>query len=48
MTAVSKRELPAPPVSRAQILRYMGCRETTPEVDALIDRALSVAEGALS
>ena len=48
MTAVSKRELPAPPVSRAQILRYMGCRETTPEVEALIDRALSVAEGALS
>ena len=48
MSAVFYRELSAPPIDKREILRYMGCRESTPQIDELIERALSLCENSLS
>ena len=41
--AVIKRIYPAPEVSRREILRYMGCRGSDEEFDALIDEGLALS-----
>lgn len=48
MSAINYKELNAPPINRREILRYMGCKESTPEIDALIDRSLALCEEKLS
>ena len=48
MSTVFLRELPAPSTDRGEILRYMGCREATPQIDALIDRSLLLCKDKLS
>ena len=48
MRAVITREYSAPPIRRREILRYMGCRDSSAELEALIDRAISLCEGKLS
>ena len=48
MRAVITREFSAPPVNRQEILRYMGCKDSRDELEALIDRAIALCEGKLS
>ena len=43
MYPVYTETFPAPPVSRAEILRYAGARETTPELSALLEEVLAEA-----
>ncbi|MBO5109356.1 MAG: Vitamin B12 dependent methionine synthase activation subunit [Clostridia bacterium] len=43
---IAVRELPAPPVCRREVLRYMGARENA-EMEALLDRAIALCEGKL-
>ena len=44
---IRQRTLPPPPIRRREILRYMGASASTPELEALMDRALSLLEGRL-
>ena len=44
---IAVRTFEAPPVDRREILRYMGARESDAETEALIDRAVALAEGHL-
>lgn len=46
MSAVLYKEFALPEVDRREVLRYMGCKESTPETEELIDRAIDVAKGA--
>lgn len=48
MSTVLYKELPAPPIDRREILRYMGCEKSSPQIDDLIERALAVCKDALS
>ena len=48
MSTVITREYSAPPIRRREVLRYMGCKDSTMELEALIDRAISICEGKLS
>ena len=48
MSTVIYKEFSAPPVCKREILRYMGCQDSTTEIDALISRSLSLCEGKLS
>lgn len=48
MSAVIIKEYAAPPINRREILRYMGCRQSSPEVDELIERALLLCDGKLA
>ena len=48
MRTVITREYSAPPIRRREILRYMGCKDSSPELEALIDRAISLCEGILT
>ena len=48
MRAVITREYSAPPINRREILRYMGCMDSSDELEALIDRAISLCEGKLT
>ena len=41
-------EFSAPEVSRREILRYMGCKESSPDAEALIDRGLAECYDKLS
>ncbi len=41
MSAVERLLLPAPPIDRGEILRYMNCAVPTPEVEALMQDALT-------
>ena len=44
---IRQRTLPPPPIRRREILRYMGASASTPELEALTDRALSLLQGHL-
>lgn len=46
MSAVLYKEFALPEVDRREVLRYMGCKESTNETEELIDRAIEVARGA--
>jgi hypothetical protein len=48
MSAVAFKEFSAPAISKREILRYMGCKESSPEIEALIDRALDMCLEKLS
>ena len=48
MRAVITREYSAPPINHREILRYMGCKDSSPELESLIDRAISLCEDKLS
>ena len=48
MSTVFYKELSAPPIDKGEILRYMGCRESTPQIDALFERSLSLCADKLS
>lgn len=48
MTAVRVKELSAPRIDRGEILRYMGCRGGDDEIEALIDRSLSLCSDKLT
>ena len=48
MRAAITREYSAPPINRREILRYMGCKDSSDELEALIDRAISLCEGKLT
>ncbi len=48
MSAVVFKEFPAPEISKREILRYMGCKESSPEIETLIDRSLDICRGKLS
>ena len=48
MNTVILREFAALPVNRHEIVRYMGCREVSAEINALIDRSLLLCESKLS
>ena len=48
MSTVIFKEYIAPPIDRREILRYMGCRDETSNISALIDRALEFGENKLS
>lgn len=48
MSAVITRKYDPPAIDRGEILRYMGCRRQTPEIEALIDSCLDEANGRLS
>lgn len=47
MSTVYPRQLPPTPIDRREILRYMGCKSSTPEIEGLIDRSLTLCEGVL-
>lgn len=42
MSTVFVKEYDAPKVDRKEILRYMGCRSSTPEIEELIDKGLGL------
>ncbi|MBQ3012687.1 MAG: Vitamin B12 dependent methionine synthase activation subunit [Clostridia bacterium] len=46
MSTVLFKEFTLPEVDRHEVLRYMGCKESTAETEALIDRAIEIARGA--
>lgn len=46
MSAVLYKEYALPEVDHREVLRYMGCKESNDETEALIDRAIEVAKGA--
>lgn len=46
MSAVLYKEFALPEVDRREVLRYMGCKASTPETEELIDRALNISDGA--
>lgn len=48
MSTVFFKEFSAPPINRREILRYLGVRETNAEIEALVDRALSLCENKLT
>ena len=48
MHPVHTQTFPAPPVNRAEILRYAGAREAAPELLALLEEVLSETAGLLS
>ena len=48
MSTVLLREIPAPPIDRQEILRYMGCRESSTQISSLIERSLSLCRDSLS
>lgn len=48
MSTVITRKYDPPAIDRGEILRYMGCRRQTPEIEALIDSCLDEANGRLS
>lgn len=45
--SVLVRSFPPPPIDRREIIRYMGTRELTAELDALLEECLREAEGKL-
>ena len=45
--SVLARSFPPPPIDRREIIRYMGARELTAELDALLEECLREAEGKL-
>ena len=45
--SVLVRSFPPPPIDRREIIRYMGARELTAELDALLEECLREAEGKL-
>ena len=48
MSTVFYKEFSAPPIDKREILRYMGCRESTPQIDELIERSLELCADKLS
>lgn len=48
MSTVFYKEFSAPPIDKREILRYMGCRESTPQIDELIERSLALCADKLS
>lgn len=48
MSTVFYKEFSAPPINKREILRYMGCRESTPQIDELIERSLALCADKLS
>ena len=46
MSVVLFEELTLPEVDRCEVLRYMGCKESNSEIEALIDRAIEVGKDA--
>ena len=46
MSTVLYKEFALPEVDRREVLRYMGCKESTNETEDLIDRAIEVSRGA--
>ncbi|MBQ8407430.1 MAG: Vitamin B12 dependent methionine synthase activation subunit [Clostridia bacterium] len=48
MSIASVKEFAPPAIDRGEILRYMGCKESSAEIEALIDRSLSEAQGVLN
>ena len=44
MSTVITKEFVTPPPNRREILRYMGCRESSAEIEGLIDRAIREAD----
>lgn len=46
MSAVLYKEFALPEVDRREVLRYMGCKESTAETEELIGRAIEIARGA--
>ncbi len=48
MSVIIQRDYPAPPISRRELLRYMGCASSTPETEQLMDEALCLIEGKLA
>ena len=48
MRTVITREYSAPAINRREILRYMGCKDSSRELESLIDRAISLCEVKLS
>ena len=48
MSAVILKEYAAPDINKREVLRYMGCKESSLEIDALIDRAISLCEESLT
>ena len=48
MSTIFIKEFSAPPISRSEILRYMGCRQANQQTEALIARALKICEGVLT
>ena len=48
MSGVIYKELPPPPINRREILRYMGCAESTAETDTLVERCIAEASEKLT
>ena len=48
MSTVFYKEFSAPPIDKREILRYMGCCESTPQIDELIERSLALCADKLS
>ncbi len=48
MSTVIFKEFNAPEIDRREILRYMGCKESSTEIDSLIDRSLALCKNKLS
>lgn len=48
MSTVFYKEFSAPPIDKREILRYMGCRESTPPIENLIERSLALCADKLS
>ena len=46
MSVVLFEEFVLPEIDRREVLRYMGCKESDAEIDALIDRAVEISKGA--
>ena len=48
MSTVFYKEFSAPPIDKREILRYMGCHESTSQIDELIERSLALCADKLS
>ena len=48
MSTVIFKQYSAPNINKHEILRYMGCRESNAEIDALIDRSLNICHEKLA
>ena len=48
MSTIIIKKFPAPELKKSEILRYMGCKESSSEIDELIDHSLSLCKSKLS
>ena len=48
MSVITTRDIATKPISRREILRYMGCRVADEEINTLIDKSLEICKNKLT